>query len=217
MLDGMQHRARAGPVLQKPVCSLKEKISPNKFTAEPQPTPAVYHMFEGKLFSSTIIFANALKSETSTQRLCVAKAFLFEHRKRNRWKAYKGVLPKTRVLVHARSLMRVDVVYLVFGGIWLKSIRESAHKWYNATLCSRINCLVGWLSSCSVGNAASYDEFMRNVARYKVGRSTSVHQCSPRLRYGMNAIFLQTTSQAIGHLVFRRGFIKSQCWLPSQS
>lgn len=43
-------------------------------------------------------------------------------------KRTKGFRPKLGFLVHAWSLMRVDVVYLVFGGILLKSIRESAHK-----------------------------------------------------------------------------------------
>ncbi|KAK9911556.1 hypothetical protein M0R45_035455 [Rubus argutus] len=76
MLDGMQHRARAGPALQKLVCSLKE-ISANKFTTEPQPPPAVYHMFKGKLFSSTIIFANALKSgDKHARALCCQSLFV---------------------------------------------------------------------------------------------------------------------------------------------
>ncbi|CAB4273026.1 unnamed protein product [Prunus armeniaca] len=107
---------------KKPGRSLEaiSEISPRlqQLSNEPDPSPAVYHLFdlipgEDKLFSNAIILrlANAFEFGDKHTRVCIVKAFLFEYRKRDKRKEYKGVLCKTRVHMQAELLRRVKVVF----------------------------------------------------------------------------------------------------------
>ncbi|KAL6279495.1 hypothetical protein ACE6H2_016376 [Prunus campanulata] len=107
---------------KKPGRSLEgiSEISPRlqQLSEEPDPSPAVYHLFdlipgEDNLFSNAIILrlANAFEFGDKHTRVCIVKAFLFEYRKRNKRKEYKGVLCETRVHMWAELLRRVKVVF----------------------------------------------------------------------------------------------------------
>ncbi|PQM40637.1 uncharacterized protein Pyn_32389 [Prunus yedoensis var. nudiflora] len=100
------------------------EISPRlqQLSKEPDPSPAVYHLFdlipgEDKLFSNAIILrlANAFEFGDKHTRVCIVKAFLFEYRKRNKRKEYKGVLCKTWVHMQAELLRRVKVQAALFA------------------------------------------------------------------------------------------------------
>lgn len=137
---------------KKPGRSLKaiSEISPRlqQLSKEPDPSPAVYHLFdlipgEDKLFSNVIILrlANAFEFGDKHTRVCIVKAFLFEYKKRNKRKEYKGVLCKTRVHMQAELLRRVKVVFdsgdvedraLALGlfGCWAHFTKQSASIQY---------------------------------------------------------------------------------------
>ncbi|XP_021830101.1 uncharacterized protein LOC110770298 isoform X2 [Prunus avium] len=148
---------------KKPGRSLEgiSEISPRlqQLSKEPDPSPAVYHLFdlipgEDKLFSNAIILrlANAFEFGDKHTRVCIVKAFLFEYRKRNKWKEYKGVLCKTRVHMQAELLRRVKVVFdnedvedraLALGlfGCWAHFAKPTASMQYlvlSSMVCSHV-------------------------------------------------------------------------------
>ncbi|PQQ10291.1 uncharacterized protein Pyn_17593 [Prunus yedoensis var. nudiflora] len=119
-----------------------------QLSEEPNPSPAVYHLFnlipgEDKLFSNAIILrlASAFEFGDKHTRVCIVKAFLFEYRKRNKRKEYKGVLCETQVHMQAELLRRVKVVFdnedvedraLALGlfGCWAHFAKQSASMRY---------------------------------------------------------------------------------------
>ncbi|KAM5553400.1 hypothetical protein ABKV19_025555 [Rosa sericea] len=89
-----------------------------RLSREPECSPVIYHMFdlipgEDKLFSNAIVLrlANAFETGDKHTRLCILKAFLYEYRKRNKRKEYRGVLSKTEANVQIEFLGRVKVVF----------------------------------------------------------------------------------------------------------
>ncbi|PRQ36839.1 putative integrator complex subunit 7 [Rosa chinensis] len=114
-----------------------------RLSTEPECSPVIYHMFdlipaEEKLFSNAIVLrlARAFESGDQHTRLCILKAFLYEYRKRNKRKEYRGVLSKTEAHVRVELLGRVKVVFdsgdvedraLALGlfGCWAHFAKES--------------------------------------------------------------------------------------------
>ncbi|XP_050374497.1 LOW QUALITY PROTEIN: uncharacterized protein LOC126792034 [Argentina anserina] len=102
-----------------------------QLSREPERSPAIYHMFgliagEDKLFYNAIVLrlANAFKCGDKDTRVCVLKVFLYEYRRRNRVREYRGVLSRIEDVFDGGDVEDRALALGLFG-CWANFAKES--------------------------------------------------------------------------------------------